>query len=57
VPGAAGGATLAEAHAYTDSANDLPLLGAVGHPVAVDPDPGLLAHADALGWPVLRLRR
>ncbi|HET9644298.1 MAG TPA: HAD family hydrolase [Burkholderiaceae bacterium] len=40
---------------YSDSINDLPLLQAVTDPVAVDPDPALLAHAKAKGWPVLRL--
>lgn len=48
---------LAGAHAYSDSANDLPLLGAVGFPVAVDPDERLLAVAQACAWPVLRLAR
>lgn len=48
---------LAAAHFYSDSANDLPLLRAVGHPVAVDPDPRLLAEAQAAGWPVMRLDR
>jgi len=46
------GATL-----YSDSGNDLPLLGAVGHPVAVDPDVRLRAHALAQGWPVMELAR
>ena len=41
---------------YSDSHNDLPLLREVGHPVAVDPDPTLLAHAEAAGWPVMSLR-
>ncbi len=48
---------LAKAWFYSDSTNDLPLLSAVGHPVAVDPDARLLAHAQAQGWPVLQLRR
>jgi HAD superfamily hydrolase (TIGR01490 family) len=48
---------LAQAHFYSDSANDLPLLRAVGHPVAVDPDDRLLAAATSAGWPVLRLNR
>lgn len=48
---------LAAAHFYSDSANDLPLLRAVGHPTAVDPDDRLLAEALARGWPVLRLDR
>lgn len=40
---------------YSDSANDLPLLETVSHPVAVDPDPRLEAQAQARGWPILRL--
>ncbi len=43
-----------ESRFYSDSANDLPLLTSVTHPVAVDPDARLLAHAQAAGWPVLR---
>jgi HAD superfamily hydrolase (TIGR01490 family) len=38
---------------YSDSASDLPLLSAVSHPVAVQPDERLRAHAQAAGWPVL----
>jgi HAD superfamily hydrolase (TIGR01490 family) len=41
---------------YSDSLNDLPLLAQVHHPVAVDPDPTLRAHAEAHGWPVISLR-
>lgn len=41
--------------AYSDSINDLPLLEAVAHPVAVDPDPQLSAVASERGWPVLRI--
>jgi HAD superfamily hydrolase (TIGR01490 family) len=41
---------------YSDSLNDLPLLEKVRHPVAVDPDPTLRAHAAAHGWPVISLR-
>jgi len=41
---------------YSDSLNDLPLLARVGHPVAVDPDPTLRAHAENEGWPVISLR-
>ena len=40
---------------YSDSHNDLPLLLSVTHPVAVDPDPALRAHARRLSWPVLEL--
>ena len=40
---------------YSDSLNDLPLLAKVTHPVAVDPDDTLRAHAQAHGWPVISL--
>lgn len=40
---------------YSDSRNDLPLLERVTHPVAVDPDDVLRAHAEKAGWPVLAL--
>ncbi len=40
---------------YSDSLNDLPLLSLVTHPVAVDPDPTLRAHAAANGWPIMSL--
>ncbi len=38
---------------YSDSANDLPLLQAVTHPVAVRPDERLRVHALARGWTLL----
>jgi len=41
---------------YSDSHNDLPLMGRVTHPVAVDPDDTLRAHALDKGWPVISLR-
>jgi HAD superfamily hydrolase (TIGR01490 family) len=41
---------------YSDSINDLPLLAAVRHPVAVDPDERLREQAAARGWPVINLR-
>jgi len=41
---------------YSDSLNDLPLLERVTHPVAVDPDATLRAHAIERGWPVISLR-
>jgi HAD superfamily hydrolase (TIGR01490 family) len=50
------GVTLAGSYCYSDSHNDLPLLSLVDHPVAVDPDPVLLAHARAAGWRVISLR-
>lgn len=37
---------------YSDSAGDLPLLGAVSDPVAVRPDARLRAVAQAAGWPI-----
>jgi HAD superfamily hydrolase (TIGR01490 family) len=43
-------------HFYSDSRNDLPLLEIVSHPVAVDPDDTLRAHAEKHGWPVISLR-
>ncbi len=49
------GRTLEGSHFYSDSHNDLPLLQLVDHPVAVDPDPVLRAHAEAMGWPIVRL--
>lgn len=41
---------------YSDSQNDLPLLEAVDHPVAVDPDEILERTARERQWPVLTLR-
>ncbi len=40
--------------AYSDSLTDLPMLTAVGHPVAVDPDRALRRHARRHGWPIER---
>jgi HAD superfamily hydrolase (TIGR01490 family) len=45
----------AESWFYSDSANDIPLLSAVTHPVAVHPDDRLRAHAAERGWPVMTL--
>lgn len=41
---------------YSDSANDLPLLQQVSHPVAVDPDPRLQKYAEDHSWPIISLR-
>ncbi|WP_416048547.1 HAD family hydrolase [Cupriavidus basilensis] len=38
---------------YSDSANDLPLLEHVSHPIVVAPDPRLRAIALDRGWPVI----
>jgi HAD superfamily hydrolase (TIGR01490 family) len=48
-------ADVGETWFYSDSANDLPLLSLVTHPVAVHPDDRLRAHALAAGWPILTL--
>jgi len=40
-------------HAYSDSLNDLPLLSHATHPVAVNADPVLSAHARHMGWPIV----
>jgi HAD superfamily hydrolase (TIGR01490 family) len=45
---------LAASYAYSDSASDLPMLRAVGNPVAVNPDQPLLELASAEGWRVMR---
>ena len=50
-------AGLEESWFYSDSHNDLPLLEAVSHPVAVDPDLRLARLAAQRQWPVLSLRR
>jgi HAD superfamily hydrolase (TIGR01490 family) len=48
-------ADFSESWFYSDSLNDLPLLRRVTHPVAVDPDETLRAHAERLGWPIISL--
>lgn len=47
------GLDLTQCYAYSDSASDLPMLSAVGHPVAVNPDSKLERHARSHGWPVV----
>jgi HAD superfamily hydrolase (TIGR01490 family) len=47
------GLDLAQCWAYSDSASDLPMLRAVGHPVAVNPDAKLERVAGTEGWPVV----
>jgi HAD superfamily hydrolase (TIGR01490 family) len=51
------GISLDESYAYSDSASDLPMLRAVGHPVAVNPDAELARIAAVEGWPVLSFAR
>ena len=47
---------LSECHAYSDSVNDLPLLEAVGHPHAVNPEHEVRRIALTRGWPIHELR-
>ncbi|MFZ2177418.1 MAG: HAD-IB family hydrolase [Rhodococcus sp. (in: high G+C Gram-positive bacteria)] len=44
---------LSASYAYSDSATDLPMLYAVGHPTAVNPDRTLRKIAVGNGWPIL----
>ncbi|PJF39859.1 MAG: HAD-IB family hydrolase [Chloroflexi bacterium] len=46
-------ADLAEGYAYADSISDLPMLSAVGHPVATYPDEKLYAIAQQQGWEII----
>ncbi len=46
------GADLRDAYLYTDSHSDQPLLDAVGHPVAVNPETRLKRLAHKRGWPI-----
>ena len=48
---------LGESWAYSDSASDLPMLRAVGHAVAVNPDAPLLEVARERGWDVMRFEK
>jgi HAD superfamily hydrolase (TIGR01490 family) len=51
------GIDLAESYAYSDSESDLPMLRAVGHPVAVNPDAELARVAREQGWEIMRFDR
>ena len=51
------GFDLTACYAYSDSESDLPMLEAVGHPVAVNPDATLGRIARERGWDVLRFER
>lgn len=51
------GYELAHCYSYSDSHNDLPLLNAVGHPSAINPDAILRIKALAEGWPIHDFRR
>ena len=52
----ADGIELAGSFAYSDSATDLPMLEAVGNPVAVNPDRALRRIAEERGWRVENFR-
>ncbi len=51
------GIDLAGSWAYSDSASDLPMLGAVGNSVAVNPDGPLAKVAKEKGWRIMRFDR
>lgn len=51
------GYDLSRSYAYTDSISDLPMLEAVGHPVAVNPDRELETMARLRGWPIIEFNR
>ncbi|MGH9248496.1 MAG: HAD family hydrolase [Acidimicrobiales bacterium] len=44
------GLELESCSAYSDSANDIPMLSLVGYPCAINPDAALRAHAKQHGW-------
>jgi len=48
------GIDLSASYAYSDSESDLPMLEAVGHPVAVNPDSALERVARERGWRIMR---
>jgi HAD superfamily hydrolase (TIGR01490 family) len=50
------GLDLARCSAYSDSANDLPMLSLVGHPMAINADPDLKRYAKERGWPTRDFR-
>jgi HAD superfamily hydrolase (TIGR01490 family) len=50
------GLDLNESWAYSDSATDLPMLEAVGHPAAVNPDRALRRIAQMRSWPILEFK-
>ena len=50
------GLDLSRCAAYSDSANDVPMLSLVGHPVAVNPDSDLKRVAREKGWEIRDFR-
>jgi HAD superfamily hydrolase (TIGR01490 family) len=51
------GISLPHSYAYSDSATDVPMLRAVGNPVAVNPDKELARVAKTEGWEVRKFAR
>ncbi|GIG54926.1 HAD family hydrolase [Demequina activiva] len=51
------GLNLDRCHAYGDSMNDGPMLEAVGHPCAINPDTKLRRFARERGWPIQEFRK
>jgi HAD superfamily hydrolase (TIGR01490 family) len=51
------GYDLSRCYAYSDSITDVPMLEAVGHPYAVNPDRALRKEALSRDWPVLSFSR
>jgi HAD superfamily hydrolase (TIGR01490 family) len=47
------GLSLKDSYAYSDSYTDIPMLEAVGHPIAVNPDRVLSKRAKEKGWEIL----
>ncbi|AOW91838.1 phosphoserine phosphatase [Rhodococcus sp. WMMA185] len=50
------GANLDDSFAYSNGAEDVPMLMSVGHPVALNPDRKLASTARENGWPSVTLR-
>ena len=50
------GLDLEGSYAYSDSSTDVPMLAAVGHPVAVNPDKDLRHEAEERGWEIRDFR-
>ncbi|MCL1593905.1 MAG: HAD-IB family hydrolase [Actinomycetia bacterium] len=53
----ADGIDLDGSFAYTDSFTDMPMLEAVGNPIAVNPEKELKEAAEANDWPILEFQR
>jgi HAD superfamily hydrolase (TIGR01490 family) len=51
------GIDLSGSYAYSDSESDLPMMRAVGHPVAVNPDRALERVAREEGWRIMRFEK